>query len=213
MSFTAIIPVASMAAANAFLENVDGEPGRGSWGPNNFSVPAYAGSSPTHALFHSWDIPGFIDDVVQIAGVVILDSSTIDPESAIVDTPIGITTEVAESVGATWGQAAKPLVGVVTPGLYTHEDTYWWVLQQYNADQWSDPLAVPALVLPARTPGVAAAWVQPGANNGYKLLDPFTGLPETCIHNGKTWKVSQADGAGNNVWEPGVFGWVETTNN
>jgi len=28
-------------------------------------------------------------------------------------------------------------------------------------------------------------------------------------HNGQTWEVAQADGAGNNVWEPGVFGWVE----
>ena len=27
--------------------------------------------------------------------------------------------------------------------------------------------------------------------------------------NGFTWKVTQADGSGNNVWEPGVFGWTK----
>ena len=27
--------------------------------------------------------------------------------------------------------------------------------------------------------------------------------------NGRKWQVTQADGAGNNVWEPGVFGWTK----
>lgn len=44
-----------------------------------------------------------------------------------------------------------------------------------------------------------AAWVQPtGAQDAYKKGDVVT-------HNGKTWE-STAD---NNVWEPGVYGWVE----
>lgn len=44
-----------------------------------------------------------------------------------------------------------------------------------------------------------AAWVQPaGAQDAYKKGDIVT-------HNGKTWE-STAD---NNVWEPGVYGWVE----
>ena len=32
---------------------------------------------------------------------------------------------------------------------------------------------------------------------------------DTCTYSGKTWKVTQADGSGNNVWEPGVFGWTQ----
>lgn len=28
-------------------------------------------------------------------------------------------------------------------------------------------------------------------------------------HNSFTLKVTQADGAGNNVWEPGAYGWTE----
>jgi hypothetical protein len=46
-------------------------------------------------------------------------------------------------------------------------------------------------------------WVQPlGQHDAYKLGDRVT-------HNGKNWECNQTDGNGNNVWEPGVFGWVE----
>ena len=45
----------------------------------------------------------------------------------------------------------------------------------------------------------AATWVQPtGAHDAYALN-------AAVIHNGKTW-ISTAE---NNVWEPGVYGWVE----
>lgn len=44
------------------------------------------------------------------------------------------------------------------------------------------------------------AWVQPtGAHDAYPLNAIVT-------HNGKTWKNT---GSSANVWEPGVFGWVE----
>jgi hypothetical protein len=82
------------------------------------------------------------------------------------------------------------------------------VIQSYNTATWPDPTLIPALITRARTPGVAAPWIQPlYAENAYKLLDPFTGQPETCTHNGFTWKVTQADGSGLNIWEPSVFGW------
>lgn len=46
-----------------------------------------------------------------------------------------------------------------------------------------------------------AAWKQPtGAADAYKAGDIVS-------HNGKTW-ISSVD---NNVWEPGVYGWTETT--
>ena len=47
-------------------------------------------------------------------------------------------------------------------------------------------------------PDVVPEWEQPGATNAYMAGDKVQ-------HNGKTW-VSDVD---NNVWEPGVFGWVE----
>lgn len=199
MSFTAIIPVAQMAAANAFLENADRVAGRGSWGPDNFSVPAYAGAAPTHAMFHSWDIAGFREDVEQIAGVVIRDGST----------PLANTTAAATAAGATWGQDAKPLTGIVTPGLYVNDDGLWWVIQQYDTAIWPDPLLIPALIVRARVPGEIVPWYQTGQHDAFKLVNAFTGLPDRCTYQGKTWKVTQADGSGNNVWAPGVYGWTE----
>jgi len=199
MSFTAIIPVASMAAANAFLENAERVAWRGSWGPGNFSVPAYAGSAPTHALFHSWDIAGFREDVAKIVGVVIRDGST----------PLENTTAAATAAGATWGQDAKPLTGVVTPGLYVNDDGLWWVIQQYDTAIWPDPLLIPALIVRARVPGEIVPWYQTGQHDAFKLVNAFTGLPDRCTYQGKTWKVTQADGSGNNVWAPTAYGWTE----
>ena len=78
----------------------------------------------------------------------------------------------------------------------------WWVIQNYNADTYPDPTAIPALVRRARRPGVAEPWVQPiDQFDAYRLVDPFTGQPETCTHNGKTWraKVAHTTHAG---WAP-----------
>jgi len=188
-----------MAAANATLAGTVQNPT--GWGQNNFSVPAYAGSSPTVALLHCWDNPAFEAAVRAIAGVTVINGS--DPAAA--------TKAAATAKGATWGTDAKPLTGTVTPGLY--KDTagvLWWVIQGYNTATYSDPTLIPALIRRAKQPGVTQPWVQPiDSFDAYKLLNPFTNLPDTCTHNGSTWKVTQADGSGNNVWEPGVFGWTK----
>lgn len=47
-------------------------------------------------------------------------------------------------------------------------------------------------------PEVIPEWVQPDSTNPYMTGDRVT-------HNGKTWE-STID---NNVWEPGVYGWIE----
>ena len=192
MSFSAILPVASMAAANSELASKG-------WGPDNFSVPAYAGAAPTHALMHSWDIAGFREDVAQIAGVVIREGNT----------PFENTTAAATAVNSTWGQDAKPLTGIVTPGLYVNDDGLWWVIQQYDTAIWPDPLLIQALIVRARVPGEIVPWYQTGQHDAFKLVNAFTGLPDRCTYQGKTWVVTLADGAGNNTWAPGVYGWAE----
>lgn len=45
--------------------------------------------------------------------------------------------------------------------------------------------------------------------NKNKLVNAITGKADECTHNGKKWKVTQADGGGNNVFEPGVWGWTQ----
>ena len=196
MNFSASIPVAQMQAANATLESQG-------FGPNNFSVPAYAGPSPSHALLHCWHSPVFEVAVAAIPGVVI--------QQGLAD-PVATTTAVANTANTDWSNEAKPLTGTVTPGLYRDaDDVLWWVIQSYDTAIWSDPTIIPALIRRAKIPGEALPWAQPlDQFDAYKLVNPFTGTGDLCTHNGFTWKVVQADGAGNNVWEPGVFGWVKT---
>lgn len=197
MSFSAIIPVANLQSANAALESLG-------FGPGNFSVPAYAGSAPTHATMHSWNDPVFQSAVAAIAGVVIKTSETL--------TPAEIVTTATAAVSAGWAQSAKPLTGIVTPGLHVKDGVLWWVIQSYNTATYPDPTIIPALVRLAKEPGKTMPWQQPlDQYDAYKLVNPFTGKPDTCTHGGKTWKVTGADGSGNNVWQPGVYGWSEIT--
>jgi hypothetical protein len=192
-NFSASIPVADMDAANASLELAG-------YGPNNFSVPAYGGPSPTVGLLHAWGDPAFEAAVAAIPGVNIVQAG--DPQEA--------TAEAAQLEGATWAPDAAPLTGNVVPGLYHDvDDVLWWVIQPYNTATYPDPYVIPALVRQAKVPGEVLPWVQPiDQYDAYKLENAFTGEPDQCTHNGSTWQVSQADGAGNNVWEPGVFGWT-----
>ena len=198
-NFSAIIPVASMGAANEALEILG-------YGPNNFSVPAFNGANPGFGLFHAWNDPAFQADVAAIPNVTI---------STLPDNPETLVTEVTNAVGATWAQNALPLTGVVTPGLYYYvDDSMWWVIQQYDTAIWPDPNApgLQALVVPARMPGEITTWIQPlNQFTAYYLVNAFTGEPDEVTHNGQTWFASQGDGAGLNIWEPGVFGWTVKT--
>lgn len=82
-----------------------------------------------------------------------------------------------------------------------HAGKYWRSLTEANV--WEPGVAnwrETALPLPDGTPAIPD-WVQPtGAQDAY-------GLDDVVKHVGKTWKSTQAV----NVWEPGVFGWVEVT--
>jgi hypothetical protein len=195
-SFSAIIPVADMNAANNALEELG-------YGPNNFTVPAFNSAQPGFALFHAWDDPAFRAAVELLPNVIITSGEA---------TPAVTVTAACNEVGATWAQNALPLAGVVTPGLYYYTDgSLWYVIQQYDTAVWPDPNApgLQALVVPARMPGVVTAWVQPiNQFTAYYLVNPFTNAPDEVTHNGQVWFVSQGDGAGLNVFEPGVFGWT-----
>ena len=48
-------------------------------------------------------------------------------------------------------------------------------------------------------------WLQPGGGyNAYHIGDKVT-------HKGERWVCTETDGAGNNTWEPGVYGWTKYT--
>jgi hypothetical protein len=62
---------------------------------------------------------------------------------------------------------------------------------------------------PAPTGGEPPLWIQPtGAHDAYRIGAKVrhkrpTGNPNVLV----VWRCVQGDGAGLNVWEPGVFGW------
>ena len=205
MSMVAIIPVANILTANATLNNTANTPGKKSHGPNNFSVPAYTGAAATHGALHSWSDPVFEDAVKAIPNVV-WEISTGDPVTR--------TQALITAQGAKWGAQVPPLpsTGVLLANaLYRFEGNLWFVIQNFDRGVYSaHPSAYQALICRIGEPGVVCAWWQPiYAFDAPKLVNPFTGKPDQRTHNGFTWKVTQADGAGNNVWEPGVFGWTK----
>lgn len=210
MSLVAVIPVASMLSANTALQTAG-------YGPRNFSVAAYSGPSPSHAALHTWGDAAFKAAVRAIPGVVfddLADAPPPDPQNPVPTDPVSRTRALIAGRGAKWGAQAPMLPtsgNAVANTLYKYgTDELWWCIQTFNRTTFSAPPATyPALIRRARVPGAIKPWVQPiDQFDAYKLVNPFTGLPDQATHNGQTWRVSQADGAGNNVWAPGAFGWV-----
>ena len=80
-----------------------------------------------------------------------------------------------------------------------NEVLYKCLMGHKSQEGWEPPEAVSmwAKVLTSDD-GEALPWEQPESTNGYAVGDKVT-------YNGKTWQ-STVD---NNVWEPGVYGWVE----
>lgn len=81
-------------------------------------------------------------------------------------------------------------------------DVLYKVLTAHTSQPNWTPDAAPSLFAKVLIPdeNVIPAWEQPDSTNPYSNGDKVT-------HNGKLW-VSNVD---NNVWEPGVYGWTETT--
>ena len=76
----------------------------------------------------------------------------------------------------------------------------WRCVQAHTAQAGWEPDIAPSLWAKVLIPdeNVIPEWEQPDSTNPYMTGDKVA-------HNGKTW-VSAVD---NNVWEPGVYGWIE----
>lgn len=191
MSISAIVPVASVEAVNAALE----EQG---FGPNNFSVPLRTGTAAaTHVGMHAWHDPVFlaalqdipeVEIVTQIAGVDEHSQPiTLHPEGA------ALFTAHTEQRALEWSDPndwyANP---VMTGDERTFGGKLWKSLMDYNV--WAPPIGwreVVAVGYPA--------WVQPtGAHDAYKLGDRVS-------FNGKNYESVIAA----NVWSPTAYpaGW------
>lgn len=193
-SISAIVSIADKQAVNADLELQ----GFGKW---NFSVPCYTNGAISHVALHAWHEPVFLA-ALQAIPEVTLNDEVVDPVSG--------TGEVIADEGAQWGANAPLLEGTTVVGtLYRDADgTLWNCIQSYNTATYPDPYIIPALIRRARDPRKIEVWKQPiDAFDAYKLVNTFTGVGDKCSHNGSNWQVSLADGGGNNVYEPSVYGW------
>lgn len=83
-----------------------------------------------------------------------------------------------------------------------YDGTLYKVLQDHTSQADWTPDEAPSLFAKVLIPDpeTIPEWQQPDSTNPYANGDKVT-------HNGKTW-VSDIDG---NVWEPGVYGWIEIT--
>ena len=84
----------------------------------------------------------------------------------------------------------------------SYEGILYKCLQAHTSQETWTPTDAPSLwakvLIP--DPEVIPEWEQPDSTNPYMKGDKVT-------HNGKTWESS----IGNNVWEPGVYGWDEVS--
>lgn len=82
-------------------------------------------------------------------------------------------------------------------------------IQSHNKQSNFNPVVTPALwseIIIGN--GGIEVWTQPiGGDGKYPYIDPLTGNPYIVTHNGFTWQNNHQGGL--NVWEPGVFGWVQ----
>lgn len=98
--------------------------------------------------------------------------------------------------------AWKPGMDCKAGDRVQHRGALYKVLQAHTSQDTWTPDASPSLYAKVLIPDetVIHEWEQPDSTNAYSKGDKVT-------HNGKTW-VSDVD---NNVWEPGVYGWSEST--
>ena len=81
-----------------------------------------------------------------------------------------------------------------------YENILYRVLQNHTSQPNWTPVAAASLFAKVLIPepDVIPEWEQPDSTNPYQIGDRVK-------HNGKVWENTIA----NNVWEPGVYGWVE----
>lgn len=199
MGIVAIIPVAQMAAANAALEP--------SWGPLNFSVPAFGNGNPTHGCLHDWGTkPAFVAAIKAQAGVT-WNEGTGDPAARL--------RTLLAAANAQWGAEAPPLPssGMTVAGRHYrfNETELWLSIVAFDRSIWTGPPSglAASIIRRARWPGEILPWVQPiDQFDAYFTMNKFTGQPDRVTHNGRLWRSIVANVP--NVWPPGTAGiWAD----
>lgn len=108
-----------------------------------------------------------------------------------------IKTEELEALVTVYPQFRENKAYIIDE-VFVYNNELYKVVQAHTSQANWLPNELPALYTKYTPPGQIAEWVQPtGAQDDYNLGDKVT-------HNGNTWESTTA----NNVWEPGVYGWI-----
>lgn len=93
-------------------------------------------------------------------------------------------------------------VGYLANDRVRYDGILYKVLQSHVSQEGWTPIAAPSLFAKVLIPepDIIPEWQQPDSTNPYQIGDRVT-------HNGKTWQNTIA----NNVWQPGVYGWIEVS--
>ena len=129
-----------------------------------------------------------IDRARKLRGVIEKMAATLDDSSALEN--VELFSKWKENTAYTIGQRVR------------YGETLYKALQNHTSQkEWTPDISVSLwtkVLIP--DPDVIPEWEQPESTNPYMIGDKVT-------HNGKTWE-STMD---NNVFEPGVAGWIEVT--
>lgn len=194
MSIVALSPTPH--AHNAMLEAQG-------FGPSNFTLPCAGSTGYKFSVLHAWDDADFLSALQLLPGIIIYSGG---------GQPTDMTQALVANNNASRVDTAQELpdTGNVTAGqLYLFEGALWAVIQTHNRSTYGgDPAQYPALIRELRRPGEVKAWRQPlDQYDSFRLVNPFTGQPDECLHAGKRWRTT----IDFNVYEPGSLngGWVE----
>lgn len=107
----------------------------------------------------------------------------------------------ADSDVPAWVQPTGAHDAYVEGAVVSHAGKLWRNVTTGTVNTWEPGVSgwrEAMLMPPDGTPPAPPAWVQPtGAHDAYQIGDRVT-------HNAQAWTSTVAD----NVWEPGVYGWV-----
>lgn len=137
---------------------------------------------------------------------------------------MGKWTDIAGKILSTMDKAGRILTdeqAMFVPELYspwdvnaeftmgerrTYNGTLYRCITPHKGQEAWTPEAAPSLWAKVLTheSGEPMPWEQPESTNGYKIGDMVT-------HKNKLWECTAVDAGGNNIWEPGVYGWTEVS--
>ena len=111
--------------------------------------------------------------------------------------------EIADLYEAWEVNKLYPIGKIVKYGKNADGETQLYsVIQEHTSQEdWTPDVSASLFKAIGFTDSGISVWTQPlGADDAYHLGDVVS-------HKEQTWECTETDANGNNIWEPGVYGW------